>query len=138
MQGTRLEKLVLDAPVRVASVIREQSEQRRVVPSVVTAAEKALLHTLTLEAEPLEHALRRDVADPHVRLDPVDARRERVLDRTPHDTRGHAAPARSDEEPVADLDGVAQRIEVVKRQPAEELLRVRVLDDIRQTGDRAP
>ena len=95
MHGTRAEQPVLDAPERPGSVIREQREERRVVPLlVVAAAEEALLYALALKAEPLEHAFGPHVADPNVRLDAVDARCERMLDRSPHRARGHAAPAR--------------------------------------------
>jgi hypothetical protein len=80
----------------------------------------------------LEHPFGRVVADAHVRLDAVHAARERVRDHRLHRSRGDAASAGRHEQPVAELDHVAHRVEVVERSAAEQLAGLRVLDQVRR------
>src|SRR4051812_6761008 len=82
------------SPAAVVSVIREPREQRRVgLLGLAATAEVAPLHTLARKTRAVEHALRRDVADTHVRFGAVDPVRERMLDRRTHTTRRNAAAA---------------------------------------------
>src|SRR5438045_9371551 len=109
---------------RAWSVIHEACEERRIELLLLAAApEVAAPHALAHETGALEHALGRDVADAHVRLDAVDPVREPMLGGRPHATRRDAAPTGLQQQPVTELDRIAKRIEVVDVHPAEHPLR---------------
>src|SRR5439155_19660930 len=111
-------------------VAREEREHRR-VDTVVAMAQVFPLDAFALEAEALEHSLRGGVAAGHVRFDAATAIRQGVLGHLLHRPGRDASTASREEEPVADLDDVAQRIEMMQGGASEQLAATQVLDDVR-------
>src|SRR5205807_3935990 len=101
------------------------------VDARATVAQQASLDSLALETGPLENALRRPIPDAHVRLDAHDPVRERMVSHCSHGTRGDATASGVGEEPVAELDRVAQLVEAAEVRAAEDGVCLGVLDHVR-------
>src|SRR4029453_5776728 len=94
-------------------------------------AEEATLNAFMREPGSLEDHTRGLVPPPPVPPDPPELACERFARNRLHGARGQTSAARVFKQPIADLDHAPHRVEVAKRDAAEERSVDRVLDDVR-------